>query len=169
MWNAERILQNYIKFANDSGLLVSLEKDSPDYKEQQQFLAAMRAYGKDTETMFSVPFSGILSESVSATKEEECLRLVGEYLKPEQKSSPDYFDLFHPNRIGLRFTALFIARKNLPDHKPTTQRLMAEFLSNLFKQDMQTVTDTLDRLLMLLMGDDYDRTFTDEEISQICG
>lgn len=159
-------MQNYIKFANENGLLVNLEKDTPDYKEQQQFLAVMRAYGKDTKAMFDVPFSGILSESVSATKEKECLRVVGEYLKPEQKDSPDYFDLFHPNRIGLRFTALFIARKNLPDYKPTTQRLMAEFLSNLFKQDMQTVTSTLDRLLMLLMGDDFDRTFTDEEICE---
>ena len=71
IWNAERILKEYLSLADKRGKIrdIDLSDDSPHGIEVRRFVAAMKAYGKDMNN-FNV-FEGIVSSACS--QEKMCL------------------------------------------------------------------------------------------------
>jgi len=71
IWNAERILKEYLSLADDLGCLknIDLSDDSPHGIEVRRLVAAMKAYGKDL-IIFN-EFEGIVSNSCSPDKMNE--------------------------------------------------------------------------------------------------
>ena len=54
VWNAERVLSNYLKFANEDGFLIDMNsyEESPYKINQRRFLAAMKAYGREEKAFY---------------------------------------------------------------------------------------------------------------------
>lgn len=76
IWNASRVLQEYLHFADKSGRIkkIDMAGDSPYGIKLRRFVAAMKAYGRDVENFNE--FEGIISKSCSPEKLEEFRQLL---------------------------------------------------------------------------------------------
>ena len=175
IWDANRILQEYLHFADKSGHIkkIDMSDDSPYGIKLRRFAVAMKAYGKDVED-FDV-FEGIISNSCSSDKLDEFRQL----LKPLLNN--DYHkELINDARfirgsrdIHYLFEALFEYRKCLYEVEnvwsgliecPMSVSMFYYATKGLYAKYIKGISDTIDRMLVLLMGDDFDRAFTEEEL-----
>ena len=175
IWDANRILQEYLHFADKSGHIkkIDMSDDSPYGIKLRRFAVAMKAYGKDVED-FDV-FEGIISNSCSSDKLDEFRQL----LKPLLNN--DYHkELINDARfirgsrdIHYLFEALFEYRKCLYEvdniwsgllECPMSVSILASAIKSLYVKRIKEICDTIDRMIVLLMGDDFDRSFTEEEL-----
>ena len=175
IWNAERLLQNLLRFTDDRGNIrsLNLSDDSPHGIEVRRFVAAMKAYGKDINNFNE--FDGIVSNSCSPEKMDEFRRLLKENLDNDfQKELVDGSRFIRGNRdVHHLFMALFEYRKRLYDVEhawsgllecPMSVAMVVKATNNLYQKHIKAISDTIDRMLVLLMGDDYDKTFSEEEL-----
>ena len=175
IWNAERVLQNLLRFTDDRRniRIPNLSDDSPHDIEVRRFVAAMKAYGKDVNNFNE--FDGIVSNSCSPAKTDEFRRLLKENLDNDfQKGRVDGSGFILGNRdVRHLFMALFEYRKRLYDVEhawsgllecPMSVAMVVKATNNLYQKHIKAICDTIDRMLVLLMGDDYDKTFTEEEL-----
>ena len=65
VWDANRVLQEYILYADKSGRIkkIDMSDDSPYGIKLRRFAAAMKAYGRNLEDFDE--FEGIISKSCS--------------------------------------------------------------------------------------------------------
>ena len=175
IWNAERVLQNLLRFSDDRGNIrsLNLSDDSPYGIEVRRFAAVMKAYGKDINNFNE--FDGIVSNSCSPEKMDEFRRLLKENLDNDfQKELVDGSGFIRGNRdVHHLFMALFEYRKRLYDVEhawsgllecPMSVAMVVKATNNLYQKHIKAISDTIDRMLVLLMGDDYDKTFSEEEL-----
>ena len=180
-WEANRVLENFLRFADNRGKIkVSAQlDDSPSGIEERRFLAAMKAYGKEEnlfhEDEYRFPeYQHLISKTCSEDKMNEL------YLLLKQNSTGSisrYLDepdiLKGVYKRALLFRGLFLYRKSLYNVEkvwsgvlecPPTMILAYEVTTNLNRTQIKAVIDVIDRMLVLLMGDDYDKSFTEEEL-----
>lgn len=175
IWNAERILKEYLSLADKSGHIrdIDLPDDSPHGIKVRRFVAAMKAYGKDINNYSE--FEDIVSSSCSPEKMNEFRRLLKENLDNDlQKERVDNPRFIRGNwDIPDLFEALFEYRKRLYEVEhawsgllecPMSVAMVVQATSSLYQKHIKAVSDAIDRMLVLLMGDDYDKTFTEEEL-----
>lgn len=175
IWNAERVLREYLALADERGNIrsVPLADDSPDSIKVRRLVAAMKAYGK--EEVLNGGIEHLVSETCSDEKINEFCRLLEQNQQDEHSKhlakTPELFsDSFDRGAI---FEILYRYRKSL--YK--TEHIWSDVLecsrsvalaikttNSLYKRHIKEVSDTIDSMLLLLMGDDYDKTFTEEEL-----
>lgn len=187
-WDAERILRNYLGFADEDGTIQIPEtkEKSPFVIKLQRFLAALRAYGM--EDYYSYNHFAVLGETCSIEKRKEFCRLANECLP---NTWPGYTinaeDLEYERHYV--FQTLFRYRKSLLALEQKWSGvlecskeigIMIRMTNNLYQKHVKVVSDLLDKMLLLLMGDNYDQVLsekdmlaygypdiTDEELSEI--
>ena len=175
IWNAERILKEYLSLADKRGCIrdIDFSDDSPHGIKVRRFVAAMKAYGKDINNFNE--FEGIVSNSCSPEKMDEFRQLLKENLDDDYlKERIDGSRFIRGNRdIHHLFMALFEYRKRLYEVEhawsgllecPMSVVMVVQATSSLYQKHIKAVSDVIDRMLVLLMGDDYDKTFTEEEL-----
>lgn len=175
IWNAERILKEYLSMADKRGSIrdIDLFDDSPRSIKVRRFVAAMKAYGKDINEF--TEYEGIVSNSCSPEKMNEFRRLLKENLDDDYlKERIDGSRFIRGNRdIHYLFMALFEYRKRLYEVEhawsgmlecPMSVVMVVKTTNSLYQKYIKGVCDVIDRMLILLMGDDYDKAFTEKEL-----
>lgn len=175
IWNAERILQEYLRMADKHGYVMGFDMsdNSPHSIEQSRFAAVMEAYGKGIDD--GIGIDDVLSKNCSIDKQDELRSLLKQCVDNEHlnrriddsgfiKGSGDVHELF---------SALFRYRKSLYEVEnvwsgmlecPASVSLVVKATRKLYEKHIKAVSDTIDRMLVLLMDDDFDRVFTEEEL-----
>lgn len=175
IWNVERILKEYLSLADMSGYIRDLDisDDSPRGIKVRKFVAAMKAYGKDIN--YYNGFEGIVSNSCSPEKMDEFRRLLKENLDDDfQKERVDNSRFIRRDMdILYLFEALFEYRKKLYAVEnawsgflecPLSVAMVAKATKSLYQKHIKGTCDIIDRMLVLLMGDYYDKSFTEAEL-----
>lgn len=187
VWNAEKVLASYMLFANEDGCIPYIEnnKDTTDGIRRQRFYAALRAYGKiESNYLMDYDFYSLdgeshtlLSKKRSLEKMKEFRELLKQNLYADYNKkyvdSPD----FHRNEYDVLqfFRELFRYRKKLYKLSMVwggvwecsrSIGLVIETTTYLHHKQIRPVCEVIDRMLILLMGDDYDKSFTEKELFQ---
>ena len=174
IWNAARVLQELLRFTDDRGKVrnLDLSDDSPYGIKVRRFVAAMKAYGK--EKCLYLRNEHLISKTCSDEKMKELCLLLKQNL--HDKYSTDFAT---PNFLkGVRerrdlFKTLFQYRKSLDKVENTWSGVMEcshivaigiKATDNLYQTHIKAASDILDRMLVLLMGDDYDKSFTEADL-----
>ena len=185
IWNAERVLRNILCYANEKGF-ISYEDNKQDIR-RQRFYAAFRAYGKIEEYMIEKdylfgnsrvidPFLW-LSKTRSEKKMEELRRLLKDNLSYRtfkmKVDSPDFLErnyeivCIFQTFLNYRMELLKLERiwsGVLECNMPIGIAINATTF--LYRNHITPACKIIDRILVLLMGDDFDKTFTEEELFQ---
>ncbi len=187
IWNAKKILYNYISYSDKDGCLPNIDtiEDSPYKIRLQRFYAALGAYGKSPECFYKSrsllrgnpnKFHYLLGETRSEEKMIEFRELLKKYLKHdcdrvylEQIDNPDFLD----STKGIAFLKLMEYRKKLHAVENVWSGMMEcsrsvatiyRVTSNLIHEHIGPLCQIIDRMIILLMGDDYDKSFTEKEL-----
>lgn len=183
IWNAERVLRNILCYANEKGF-ISYEDNKQDIR-RQRFYAAFRAYGKIEEYMIEKdylfgnsqvidPFLW-LSKTRSEKKMEELRRLLKDNLSYRtikmKVDSPDFLER------NYEIVCIFQTFLNYRMELLKLERIWSGVLecnmsigiainatTFLYRNHITPACKIIDRILVLLMGDDFDKTFTEEEL-----
>ena len=187
VWDAKRILYNYISYSDKDGCLPVIEtlEDSSYKIRLQRFYAALDAYGKSSECFYKRgrlwrfnPNKSryLLGETRSKEKMIEFCELLKKYLKHdwehvylEHIDNPTFLD-----DIGdIAFVKLIEYRKKLYAIENVWSGMMEcsrsvgtiyEVTRNLIHEHISPLCQIIDRMIILLMGDDYDKSFTEREL-----
>ena len=184
IWNAERILRNILCYANEKGF-ISYEDNKQDIR-RQRFYAAFRAYGKIEESMIEDSLFGNsrvidpflwLTKTRSEKKMEELRRLLKDNLSYRtikmKVDSPDFLEgnyeivCIFQTFLNYRMELLKLERiwsGVLECNMPIGIAINATTF--LYRNHITPACKIIDRILVLLMGDDFDKTFTEEELFQ---
>lgn len=186
IWDARRVLYNALSYADKKGCIPYDEKKEDSYGGimRQRFYAALKAYGKiekvDSMFMF-VPYRiGDESDNwLSKTRSLEKMNELRELLK--QNLGHDFFKraVDAPDFLSDRYN-LFSFFGNLLQYRRELNRLYymwSDVLEGcrviglamnvtdfLYRKHIIPACDVIDRMLILLMGDDFDKTFTEKEL-----
>ena len=182
VWDAERVLQNYLCYANKNGVLVDLTtyEDSPYEIRQRRFLSALRAYGRDDLQINASYQRGgwarrlLLSKTRSQAKMDEFRALLKQYLSESYDRFIDSPLAFNDEwDIQTAFEKLFEFRKGLYSLEQLWSGVLecsysigmiSRAMNTIYSKHIKDVSETIDRMLILLMGDDFDRSFTEEDL-----
>ena len=187
-WNSTRILYGYLYDSDEDGCLPNIDdwQNSSNKIYRQRFYAAMRAYGKNPEWFYRSDAlwhdnrdtcCRLLSKSRSKEKMDEFRTLVKENLSSGVKYDfivkvidyPDYLK----QDVHIVFRELMAYRKRLQAVLDVWSGMMEcsqsvgsifEMTKDLNREYLWPLCNIVDRLIILLMGDDYDKTFSDEEL-----
>lgn len=189
VWDAKRILRYYLYFANEDGFLMNMNswEESTFKIRQRRFLAAMKAYGRE-ESIFYYPEEPfldagctgryVISKKRSKNKMNKIRNLIRQNLTPnahydKMLSSKNFFS--NEKDVWLAFEKLFELRKGLLtlEHKCSevlecrpSVGMINRATDSLYRNNVRAVNEVIDEMLVLLMGDDYDKTFTEKELLQ---
>ena len=184
IWNAERILCNVLYYANEKGFICN--EDSKQDFRRQRFYAAFRAYGKIPEYLFENSLFGNLWAIdpclwLSKTRSEEKMEELRKLLKDNLSFKGIKMKVDEPAFLEKDYEIVCIFRTFLK-YRQELQKL-EEIWSGVLECNMPIgvainsttflyhnhiipVCKIIDRILVLLMGDDFDKTFTEEELFQ---
>ena len=184
IWDAERVLQNYLAFADDKGFLINTSFSRPQIIKRHRLLAALEAYGR--------PIGGFINANkqetidvwehfVSKTRSKEKMDRLFELIKANadkhfvRQLTNFQNRLYREEDILVSFKKLFAFRKKLYDVKHLWEGVLEggafmvmtyQTTKSLYDRHIKVVCDIIDEMLILLMGDDYDKTFTEKELFQ---
>ncbi len=174
IWNATRLLQEYLYFTDDRGNVrsLNLSDDSPHGIKMRRLVAAMKAYGKEECVYLGMDY--LISDTCSNEKMEELCLMLKQHLHDKYSAALAKPDLLKgvQERKDL-FEAFFGYRKSLYRMENIWSGMMEcshivalayNVTSNLNQTQIKVVSDVIDRMLVLLMGDDYDKSFSEEEL-----
>ena len=190
VWNANRILYGYLYNSDEEGCLANIDdwQESSSKIYRQRFYAAMKAYGKDPEWFYHKDgiwsdnrdtCRGLLSQNRSKEKMDEFRTLVKENFRPGK-----IFDFFekvidHADYLKRDIEVLIVFRELMGYRRKLQAAIdiwsgmmecsqavgsICELTRDLNREYLWPLCQIVDRLLILLMGDDYDKTFTEEEL-----
>ena len=174
IWNAARVLQGFLCFTDDKGHIrdLNLSDDSPYGIEMRRFVAAMKAYEKE-ECIYQGN-EHLISKTCSDEKMKKICQLLKENLHAKYYTSlvnPDSLKDIH-ERTKL-FETLFRYRKSLYKVETIwsgvrecshTIAIGIKATNSMYQTHIKAASDGLDSMLVLLMGDDYDKSFTEAEL-----
>jgi len=174
IWNAERILKELLCFTDDRGEIrtLNLSDDSPYGIKVRRFAAAMKAYGK--EKCLYVGIEHLISDTCSDEKIKELCLLLKQNLHDKYSTAlvnPDFLKGIQGRRD--LFETLFRYRKSLYKVENIwsgvmecshTIALAIKATNSMYQTHFKAASDVLDRMLVLLMGDDYDKSFIEAEL-----
>ena len=174
IWNAQRLLQELLRFTDDKGdiMNLNLSDDSPYGIKVRRFAAVMKGYGK--EECLYLGNEHLLSDACSEEKMEELCLLLKQNLHDTYST-----DLAKPDILkGIRerrdlFETLFRYRKSLYEVENIWSGVMEcshtvaigiKATDRIYQKHIKAASNVLDKMLVLLMGDDYDKSFTEAEL-----
>lgn len=174
IWNAERILKELLCFTDDRGEIrtLNLSDDSPYGIKVRRFAAAMKAYGK--EECLYLGTDHLISDACSDEKIKELCLLLKQNLHDKYSTAlvnPDFLKGIQGRRD--LFETLFRYRKSLYKVENIWSGVMEcshtialgiKATNSMYQTHFKAASDVLDRMLVLLMGDDYDKSFTEAEL-----
>ena len=174
IWNAARVLQELLCFTDDRGEIrnLDLSDDSPYGIKVRRFVAAMKAYGK--EKCLYLRNEHLISDTCSEEKMNELRQLLKLNLRDEYFTTLINLDFLKSirERKNLMET-LFSYRKSLYKVEniwsgvlecSRTFAIGIKATDRIYQKHIKAASDVLDRMLVLLMGDDYDKSFTEAEL-----
>ena len=192
IWNATRILYGYLYNSDEDGCLPNIDswQNSSNKIYKQRFYAALRAYGKHPEWFYRRDevwsdnrdtCRGLLSKNCSNDKIDEFRKIVKEHFRTGSRldfftkviDNPEY--LKRDIEVFIIFRELIEYRKKLYAATDIWSGMMecsqaigsiCELTRDLNREYVWPLCQIVDRLLILLMGDDYDKTFAEEELYQ---
>lgn len=177
VWDANRILQEYLRFSDIRGRIkkIDLSDNSPYGIKLRRFAAAMKAYGRDMEEL--IELEDMISMSCSSEKLDQFRKLLKQLL--DNKYLKDQVDdakfIRYDSDIYSLFGALLKYRKSLYEVETVWSGLIecsfsvsmiCQATKGLYAKHIKVVSDIIDQMLILLMGDDFDRSFTEEDLLQ---
>jgi len=174
IWNAARILQELLRFTDDRGKIrnLDLSDDSPYGIKVRRFVAAMKAYGK--EKCLYLRNEHLISKTCSDEKMKELCLLLKQNLRDEYFTALVNLDsLKHIREREKLMETLFSYRKSLYKVEniwsgvldcSRTFAIGIKATDRIYQKHIKAASDVLDKMLVLLMGDDYDKTFTEAEL-----
>ena len=175
VWNANRMLQEYLHFSDKSGRIkkIDMTDDSPYGIKLRRFAAAMKAYGRDMEDL--IELEEMISMSCSSEKLDQFRKLLKQLLDNEYfKNQVDDAKFIRDDRdIYYLFEALFNYRKSLYEVENVwsgmiecsfSVSMVYQATKGLYAKHIKEVSDIIDQMLVMLMGDDFDRSFTEEDL-----
>ena len=188
VWDAERVLRNYLKFANEFGFLLNMNSwDESPYKiRQRRFLAVMKAYGRE-ENAFYYPEGLFVIDSncgyfMSKKRSKNKMNKFRDLLRQHLPSNAHYDKMLSSKKsfsnekdVRFAFEELFEFRKGMfiLENKwsevlecNSSLGMIYKATDSLYRNNVRVVSDVIDKMLVLLMGDDYDKTFTEIELFQ---
>lgn len=174
IWNAARILQELLCFMDDRGRIkeLNLSDDSPYGIKVRRFVAAMKAYGKEESLYHGLEY--LISDTCSDEKMEELCLLLKQNLHDDYSTAlakPDILEGIQERRD--LFETLFRYRKKLYKVENTWSGVMEcshtialgiKATNSMYQTHIKAASDVLNRMLVLLMGDDFDKSFTEVEL-----
>lgn len=175
VWDANRILQEYLRFSDIRGRIkkIDLSDNSPYGIELRRFAAAMKAYGRDMEEL--IELEDMISMSCSSEKLDQFRKLLKQLL--DNKYLKDQVDdakfIRYDRDIYFLFEALFNYRKSLYEVETVWSGLIEcsfsvsmiyQATKGLYAKHIKGVSDIIDQMLVLLMGDDFDKSFSEEDL-----
>lgn len=174
IWNAESLLQDLLRFTDDRGNIrnLNLSDDSPYGIKVRRFAAVMKAYGK--EECLHLETEHLISDACSEGKIEELCLLLKQNLHAKYSTALVKPEILKGKRERKAlFETLFRYRKNLYKVESTWSGVMEcshtvaigiKATNSLYQAHIKAASDVLDRMLVLLMGDDYNKSFTESEL-----
>ena len=187
VWDARRVLYNVLFYADEEGYIkyVAGDAESTDGIKRQRFNAALKAYGKieKDDSLFGCETGLRIGDYrgvwISKTRSLEKMKELFELLR--QNMHHDFimrgFDasnfLTEEYHLSSFFRELFKYRKELyaldmiwSDVLECSSQIgmVIETTHFLFHKHIRPACDVIDRMLILLMGDDFDKTFTEKEL-----
>ena len=186
VWDARRVLYNVLFYADEEGYIkyVAGEAESTYGIKRQRFNAALKAYGKIETNCLSDceigprigDYRGVwISKSRSQEKMEELYELlkqnmrhdfimrgvdVSNFLKEEHDRLSFFMKLFKYRKELYALDMIWYGV--LECSRPIG--MVIETTDFLYHNHIRPACDIIDRMLILLMGDDFDKTFTEEEL-----
>ena len=186
VWDARRVLYNVLFYADEEGYIkyVAGNAESTDGIKRQRFNAALKAYGKiDKDGICGCEIGPRIGDQcgvwISKTRSQEKMEELYELLK--QNMLHDFLlrgvdasnFLKEEYHLLSFFRKLFKYRKELyaldmiwggvlECSRPIG--IVIETTDFLFHKHIRPACDVIDRMLILLMGDDFDKIFTEEEL-----
>lgn len=173
-WNVDRVLHECLRFSDDRGYIkvAGHSDDSPYSIKERRFVAVMKAYGK--EEVFNHGIGYLISETCSNDKINKLEMFLRQNLGDKHSPVLTNPDLLKSVRYRKDlFEALFSYRKSLYRIEDFWSGVMEcshavalayRLTNNLNQLHIKFVSDVIDRMLVLLMGDDYDKSFSEEEL-----
>lgn len=188
-WDAQRILYGYIYYSDEKGYLTNVDDlDDSSYKiYRQRFYAALRTYGKDPEQFYCPEhwkFRDVCRHLLSRTRSEEKMNEFWDLVKQHlgRNVSYDYSvkyadtpEFLSEMSVSLVFCKLMEYRKKLYAIEDIWSGVLEcsryigmiyNVTNNLTHENIKPMCQIIDRMLILLMGDNYDKTFMVEELYQ---
>jgi len=174
IWNATRLLRELLCYADESGITRDMDSsdDSPYGVKVRRFVAVMKAYGKEESLNHGIEY--LISETCSNDKINELELFLRQNIGDKHSPVLTNPDLLKSVRYRKElFEALFGYRKSLYRVEDFWSGVMEcshavalayRLTSNLNQSHIKAVSDVTDRMLVLLMGDDYDKSFSEEEL-----
>lgn len=186
VWDARRVLYNVLSYADKEGYIKYLAGDGESTYgiKRQRFIAALKAYGKiEKDNLFGCETGLRIGNEwgvwISKTCSQEKMNEL--YVLLKQNMRHDFFmrgidasDFLKEEHDRLSFfRELFKYRKELYSldmiwsgvlecSRPIG--MVIETTKYLFHKHITPACKVIDRMLILLMGDDFDKTFTEEEL-----
>lgn len=189
VWNVERILKNFLYYSDEYGFLPKAN-DLLKSKRicKQRFYAALRAYSVDPECFFEreykkpggnfEEFHNLIGKSHSREKFIKFRELIRTHLTSETSkqiiSNWDYSSfpadaIWYFGKLMKIRKRLYTIGKMCPETIVNDRRSpLYEVIENIYNEQLAPICQLLDKMLILLMGDLYDRTFTAEQLYD-CG
>ena len=183
VWDAKRLLANYLYFADKDGCITIPEQGetTPYVIRQRRFLAALKAYGKEGTWFCNRDFpctEYLVGSTHSEEKKNELRQLLKDSLSDNDiwngRQDIDNHVVFgDEDDINFCFARLFKYRKSLYAVErqfsgvyecSRSLGIIIRMTQNLCRKHINEVTKVIDRMLILFMGDDYDKTFTEKEV-----
>ena len=179
VWDAERILNEYIRRTDEKGYIGKINKmdNSPHGIEMRRLAAAMKAYGKDIEEdpSFELLYCNTRFDKRSLDKYNDFRQLLKIFLlNPFEKIRLDGIIIENSHDIEGFFVPLFKYRKalyKLSDINAGVISLCGEkdYLIEvatryIYRNHLEKITHIIDDMLVSLMANDFDRSFTEEEL-----
>ncbi len=184
IWDARRVLYNVLSYADEEGYIqyVAGDAESTYGIKRQRFNAALKAYGKidkdilcgcEIEPRIGDQCGVWISKTRSNEKMEELFELLRQNMHHDfimrQYDASNFLKEKH-DRLSF-FRKLFKYRKELyaldmiwsgvlECSRPIG--MVIETTDFLFHNHIRPACDVIDRMLILLMGDDFDKTFTEK-------
>lgn len=153
---------------------------------QRRFLAVMKAYGRE-ENAFYFPEGPFLYDNkcgyfMSKKRSKNKMKKFRNIIRQNLPSNANYDKMLSSKKsfsnekdVQLAFEKLFEFRKGLfiLEHKwscgsecSSSLGMIYRATDNLYRNNIRAVCEVIDEMLVLLMGDDYDKTFTEKELFQ---
>lgn len=186
VWDARRVLYNVLSYADEEGCI----KYAPGGVEsicgikRQRFNAALKAYGKIEKDVLcgcelGPRIGNELGVWISKTRSQAKMKELYELLKQNMHNDfimrgVDASNILKEEHDRLSFfKKLFKYRKELycldmiwsgvlECSRPIG--MVIETTDYLFQKKIRPACDVIDRMLILLMGDEFDKTFTEEDL-----
>lgn len=181
VWDSERLLRELLEvtdFVKGSRIYLNLNRTSSQIR-CKRIISVISAFKGSISSMEiknnSILLRNLISENCSDERIEKLISLIVE-VNPEMdkekieeffNSQRDFFCRILIFSILFRYKREILKLSTCWNNVGATNRvedIAIDITKKLYKEKMKDINDTLDKLLLLLLGDDFDKTITEREL-----